>query len=152
MAEYYVYCLINDDWGMPFYVGKGSGNRRISKSGRSKQVLSIMNKFPWRSKVLIDGLSESDALIMEKYIKAGFKEMGAPIIDNEVYGCASAQRAGIDMAKLDGRHLGRPKVELPDNWDEVTANWKAGKITAVEAMRMTGLKRSTFYKFASENG
>lgn len=55
---------------------------------------------------------------------------------------------GIAAAKAKGKHLGRPKAELPDNWSEVITAWKAGQITAVEAMRRTGLKRSTFYKMA----
>ena len=58
------------------------------------------------------------------------------------------QAEGIAAAKAKGKHLGRPKAELPDNWSEVITAWKAGQITAVEAMRRTGLKRSTFYKRA----
>lgn len=58
------------------------------------------------------------------------------------------QAEGIAAAKAKGKHLGRPKAELPDNWNEVIPLWKAGQITAVEAMRRTGLKRSTFYKLA----
>ena len=58
------------------------------------------------------------------------------------------QAEGIAAAKSKGKHLGRPKAELPDNWNEVITAWKAGEITAVEAMRQTGLKRSTFYKMA----
>ena len=56
------------------------------------------------------------------------------------------QTEGIAAAKARGKRFGRPKVEKPDNWNEVIALWKAGKITAVEAMRRTGIKRSTFYK------
>lgn len=56
------------------------------------------------------------------------------------------QTEGIAAAKARGKRFGRPKVEKPDNWNEVIALWKAGEITAVEAMRRTGIKRSTFYK------
>lgn len=55
------------------------------------------------------------------------------------------QREGIDAAKLAGKNLGRPKVQVPDNFVEVIADWHEGKITAKEAMRLTGLKRSSFY-------
>ena len=55
------------------------------------------------------------------------------------------QREGIDAAKLAGKNLGRPKVQVPDNFTEVIADWHEGKITAKEAMRLTGLKRSSFY-------
>ena len=58
------------------------------------------------------------------------------------------QAEGIAAAKAKGKHLGRPRAETPDNWNEVISRWEAGEITAVEAMRQTGLKRSTFYKLA----
>ncbi len=56
------------------------------------------------------------------------------------------QREGIAAARAKGRHLGRPPVDRPDNWDEVAALWQAGRITAKEAMRMTGMKRTAFYR------
>lgn len=59
------------------------------------------------------------------------------------------QEEGIAAAKARGKHLGRPKAVKPDNWEEVFSVWKAGEITAVEAMHRTGLKRGTFYKFAN---
>ena len=58
------------------------------------------------------------------------------------------QREGIDVAKAKGKHLGRPSTSLPDNWEEVLALWQAGKITAREAMRRTGMKRTMFYQLA----
>lgn len=56
------------------------------------------------------------------------------------------QAEGIAAAKAKGKSLGRPKAQKPDNWNEVITLWRAGEITAVEAMRRTGVKRSTFYK------
>lgn len=56
------------------------------------------------------------------------------------------QREGIDIAKAKGKHLGRPSTSLPDNWEEVLALWQSGEITAREAMRRTGMKRTTFYR------
>lgn len=55
------------------------------------------------------------------------------------------QSEGIAAAKAKGKHMGRPKAEKPDNWTEVISLWQNGHITAVEAMRRTGLKRCTFY-------
>lgn len=55
------------------------------------------------------------------------------------------QREGIDAAKAKGKHLGRPAAILPNNWDEVVALWRSGQITAKEAMRRTGVKRTHFY-------
>lgn len=56
------------------------------------------------------------------------------------------QREGIDAAKANGKHLGRPAVVKPSNWDDVIPEWRAGHITAREAMRQLGMKRTTFYQ------
>lgn len=44
------------------------------------------------------------------------------------------------------KKLGRPAYELPLNWEEITTQWSAGKITAVEAMKQLKMTKSTFYK------
>ena len=77
-------------------------------------------------------------------------EVLASIAQQERETIRQRQAEGIAAAKAQGRHLGRPKAVKPDNWDAVAARWRAGEITAVEAMRQTGLKRSTFYKFAGD--
>lgn len=58
------------------------------------------------------------------------------------------QAEGIAAAKAKGKHLGRPKVKTPDNWNTVMELWQSRQITAKKAMEMTGLKRTTFYKLA----
>lgn len=60
------------------------------------------------------------------------------------------QAEGIAAAKANGKYLGRPIVQTPDNWAEVMQRWKNGEITAVKAMELTGLKRSTFYKLVKQ--
>lgn len=62
------------------------------------------------------------------------------------------QEQGIKAAKDSGKHMGRPKVEKPENWDDVTAEWTAKQITAVEAMERLNLKKNTFYTLALEDG
>jgi len=56
------------------------------------------------------------------------------------------QREGIDAARRRGKKFGRPKLKKPGNWDEVTNDWKNGRIQAVDACKRLGLPRSTFYK------
>ncbi len=73
-------------------------------------------------------------------------EVLASIAQQERETIRQRQAEGIATAKGKGKHLGRPKAEKPANWEEVIAQWKRGEITAVEAMRRTGTKRSTFYK------
>lgn len=58
------------------------------------------------------------------------------------------QREGINVAKTKGIAFGRPKMQKPDNWNEVMVEWRNGKITAKKAMELTGVKRTMFYRFA----
>lgn len=73
-------------------------------------------------------------------------EVLASIAQQERETIRARQREGINAARLTGRHLGRPAIIVPENFDDVVAHWKNGEITAREAMRQTGLKRSSFYK------
>ena len=59
------------------------------------------------------------------------------------------QAEGIAAAKAKGKHLGRPRIAVPENWDEVYAAWKNGEITAKMAMERTGMKRTSFYKMVN---
>ena len=56
------------------------------------------------------------------------------------------QREGIAIAREQGKYTGRKPLPLPDNFERVVARWRAGEITATEAMRQTGLKPNTFYR------
>ena len=60
------------------------------------------------------------------------------------------QREGIESARSKGKHLGRPPLQKSENWKEVYTIWQSGAITAKEAMRRTGLKRSSFYRLVKE--
>lgn len=57
---------------------------------------------------------------------------------------------GIQNAKQQGIKFGRPSIPIPSNWNEVISLWKKGEITAVKAMELTKLKRTTFYKLAKQ--
>lgn len=49
------------------------------------------------------------------------------------------------------RGVGRPRVHRPEQWREVTLRWHRGEITAVAAMKLFGLPKSTFYRFLAED-
>lgn len=55
------------------------------------------------------------------------------------------QSEGIATAKLKGTKFGRPKIEKPQNFDEVIKKWKNKEITAVQAQKELNLKPNTFY-------
>jgi len=61
------------------------------------------------------------------------------------------QSEGIAIAKSQGRYKGRKPIERP-NFDQVTALWRSGEITAREAMRRLDMKPSTFYRKVKERG
>lgn len=56
------------------------------------------------------------------------------------------QAEGIAVAISKGKHLGRPKADFPENWDEVYNKCTEGSITAKKAMDLLNMKRTTFYK------
>ncbi len=60
------------------------------------------------------------------------------------------QREGIESARSKGKHLGRPPLQRPENWEAVYASWQHGELTARKAMELTGLKRSSFYKLVKK--
>lgn len=76
-------------------------------------------------------------------------EVLASIAQQERETIKKRQAEGIAAAKEKGKHLGRPALIYPENWNEVYTAWKAGQITAKMAMEQTGLKRTSFYKLAS---
>lgn len=61
------------------------------------------------------------------------------------------QREGINEAKRQGKYKGRPADPLPQDFDRVVAHWRAGEITAKDAMRKLGMKPNTFYRRVRAN-
>ena len=52
------------------------------------------------------------------------------------------------LVKPNGKKLGKPPIQYPDNWKEVYTVWKSGAITAREAMKRMNLKTTSFYQLA----
>ena len=77
-------------------------------------------------------------------------EVLGTIAEQERQTIRQRQREGIDAAKAKGKHLGRPKIVLPDNWDEVFSLWKDKKLTARQAMKMLGVSKNIFYRWVKE--
>jgi DNA invertase Pin-like site-specific DNA recombinase len=61
------------------------------------------------------------------------------------------QREGIAAARLRGVHLGRPPKRCPENFAEIVRQWERGKIRFDEALKHTGLKKTTFYALLREH-
>lgn len=80
-------------------------------------------------------------------------ELYAAMAQAEVEKKEKRQKEGIEAKKLRGdwANYGRPKIEKPSNWNEVMAKLKSKEISAVQAMRLTGIKKSSFYKLLKED-
>lgn len=79
-------------------------------------------------------------------------ELYAAMAQAEVEKKEKRQKEGIEAKKLRGDwgNYGRPKIEKPSNWNEVIARLKSKEISAVQAMSLTGIKKSSFYKLLKE--
>lgn len=77
-------------------------------------------------------------------------EVLGTIAEQERNTIRARQTEGIAIAKAKGKHLGRPKAEYPNNFELYYSQWKNEEITAVKAMELLGLKRTTFYKLVKE--
>ena len=78
-------------------------------------------------------------------------EVLGTIAEQERMSIKLRQAEGIAAAHAKGVKFGRPRAKLPENWDSVIKDWKAGNITAVHAMQLTNTKRTTFYKLVKLN-
>lgn len=78
-------------------------------------------------------------------------EVLGTIAEQERLTIKTRQAEGIAAAKKQGKHLGRPKTSLPDNWNDVYNDWSNGKITATNAVNKLGISRSTFYRLIKNN-
>ena len=55
------------------------------------------------------------------------------------------QQEGIAIAKEQGKYKGRKPIVVPE-FEQVTAKWRSGTITAAEAMRTLHMSKTTFYR------
>lgn len=73
-------------------------------------------------------------------------EVLASIAENERNTIRQRQREGIEAAKLKGKHLGRPRLNVPDDFPIIYNQWKEKQFTAKEAMKKLGMSSSSFYR------
>jgi DNA invertase Pin-like site-specific DNA recombinase len=95
-------------------------------------------------------LDNSMAQMIMETINNMLIELYAAMAQAEIEKKEKRQREGIQAKKVRGEwdEYGRPHVEKPNNWNDVIDRWKAGEITAVKAIELTGVKKTKFYKLA----
>ncbi|MGI6173366.1 MAG: recombinase family protein [Christensenellales bacterium] len=115
---------------------------RISRS--LPDLLNILDTFDkkgvvWYSEkenINTDGATGRLIVAVLGAIGAYEREINA---ERREYGYKKALEAGT---------VGRPKAEITPAFEQAYADWKAGKIKAVEAMKLAGMPKATFYKMA----
>lgn len=70
------------------------------------------------------------------------------VAEQERRNIKTRQREGIELAKKENKHLGRPKAEITDQYIIEYTKWKNGEQTATQAMKNANTKRNTFYNLA----
>lgn len=118
---------------------------------RDKQIRVMILEIPTTLQDL-SALDNSMAQMIMETINNMLIELYATMAQAEIEKKEKRQQEGIAAKKARGEwdEYGRPKAQKPDNWNEVITSWKNGEITAVKAMELTGLKKTTFYKLVKE--
>lgn len=72
------------------------------------------------------------------------------VAENERDNIRKRQSEGIRIAKANGVRFGRPRIALPDRFEESCQLWIQGKISVDTGAVRCGLTHSTFYRRATE--
>ena len=70
----------------------------------------------------------------------------AYVAEQERQNIRQRQSEGIAIAKLQGKHLGRPRAKYPADFKKIYDRWRQDQITSKRAMQLLSLKSTTFYK------
>ena len=60
------------------------------------------------------------------------------------------QKEGIHAAKCRGVQFGRPRKNIPDNFDDVKGKWKKSEINSRQAAQILGISQNTFLRWSHE--
>ena len=95
---------------------------------------------------LLDTRTEGRNLV-GKFISDIVLQILSFVAENERENIRKRQAEGIRLAKLHGKHLGRPKYSLPTNFYEILSQYKYKQISLSDALRTLKMNKSTFYKY-----
>lgn len=99
---------------------------------------------------LLDTRAEGRNLI-GKFISDIVLQILSFVAENERDNIKLRQEEGIRIAKEKGKHLGRPKIILPNNFKNIANKYKNKEITLAEALSALNMNRSSFYKNLKSN-
>lgn len=79
-------------------------------------------------------------------INAILIEVLGSIAENERNKIRSRQKEGITAAKKKNVKFGRPKINTPDNWNDISEQVKAKELTVSQAIKLLNISRSSYYR------
>lgn len=85
-----------------------------------------------------------------KLMEDQFLALLAYVAEQERKNTKRRQMEGIAIARAKGVHFGRPGCTIPPDFMEICQQWREGRITAVQAMKLAGIKKTSFYKAVKE--
>lgn len=88
--------------------------------------------------------------LISKFINDIVLQLLAFVAENERKNIKQRQREGIKIAKEKGVRFGRPKAIVPENTNEILADYINHKISNTKATKMLGISRNTFFKLVKE--
>lgn len=115
--------------------------QRFRRMGVTVQIIDLpttMTDWPDEQKLIGEMINN---ILIEVY---------SMIAEQERVTIRQRQAEGIAAAKAQGKNLGRREVQPPEGFADVVRRWQMGEITAAEAMRQTGVKKTTFYKLVRQ--
>lgn len=88
-----------------------------------------------------------------KLMEDQFLSLLAYVADTERKKTLRRQKEGIETAKKAGVRFGRPSsVTDWELFDRTAKRWEAGEISAAEACRITGCRKTSWYKYTKNRG
>ena len=128
--------------------------KSLDRLGRNKEQIKSELEYFKREGIVVHILDLPTAMAewpkdqawVQDMINSVLIDVLAAFAEQERVTIRQRQAEGIAAAKAQGKRFGRPEAGFPGDWARVYGIWKNGGISAVQAMKELGLKRSTFYK------
>lgn len=133
--------------------------KSLDRLGRNKQM--ILDEWQELIKIkkinivvldmpLLDTRKYNDMNGLENLISDLILQLLSYMAEDERKRIKERQEEGIKVAISNGVTFGRKKIAINENFESIFNDWKQKKITAVEAMKRSGLKSNTFYRRIKE--
>jgi len=133
--------------------------KSLDRLGRNKQM--ILDEWQELIKIkkinivvldmpLLDTRKYNDMNGLENLISDLILQLLSYMAEDERKRIKERQEEGIKVAISNGVTFGRKKIAIDENFESIFNDWKQKKITAVEAMKRSGLKSNTFYRRIKE--